>query len=95
MRFATVRDLRSRPAQIRQALLKEKELVLTLNGKPFAILCLTTEETLEKSLAMMRRIRAENAVTVLQKRSWDLGNDRMGPGEVAAEIAAVRKGRRR
>jgi len=94
MRFITVRDLRNKPAQIRQSLLKEKDIVLTSNGKPFAIVTLTSEDMLEKNLAMMRRIRAEKAVASMQKRSMEIGNDRLSLDEINAEIAAVRKNRR-
>lgn len=94
MRFITVRDLRNKPAQIRQTLLKEKDIVLTSNGKPFAIVTLTSEDMLEKNLAMMRRIRAERAVASMQKRSMEIGNDRLSLDEINAEIATVRKNRR-
>jgi len=93
MRFISVRDLRDKPAQIRQDLSREKELVLTLNGKPFAIVALTSENTLEKSLAMIRRIRAENAVASMQKRSLEKGADRFPLSAIEDEVIAVRKRR--
>ena len=93
MRFVTVRDLRSKPAQIRQSLLQEKDVVLTSNGKPFAIVSLTSEDTLEKNLAMIRRIRAEEAAAFMQRRSRETGNDRLSLNEVNLEIAAARKHR--
>lgn len=94
MRFVTVRDLRNKPAQVRQSLKKEKDIVLTSNGKPFAIVTLTSEESVEKNLSMMRRIRAENAMVSMQKRSMKLGNDKISLDEITAEINAVRKARK-
>lgn len=94
MKFVTVRDLRNKSAQIRQYLSKEKEIVLTSNGKPFAIVTSASEESLEKSLIMMRRIRAENAVNSIQKDSLEKGKDRIPMEEINAEISAVRKGRK-
>lgn len=94
MKFVTVRDLRNKSAQIRQYLSKEKEIVLTSNGKPFAIVTSASEESLEKSLIMMRRIRAENAVNSIQKDSLEKGKDRISIEEINAEISAVRKGRK-
>ena len=94
MRFVTVRDLRNKPAQVRQSLKKEKDIVLTSNGKPFAIITLTSEESVEKNLSMMRRIRAENAMASMQKRSMALGNDNLSIDEINAEINAVRKARK-
>jgi len=93
MRFISIRDLRDKPAQIRQSLSKEKEIVLTLNGRPFAIIASTTENTLEKSLAMMRRIRAENAVASMQKCSLEKGTSRLSLSAIEKEISAVRKSR--
>ncbi|MDP2981342.1 MAG: type II toxin-antitoxin system Phd/YefM family antitoxin [Candidatus Omnitrophota bacterium] len=94
MKFVTVRDLRNKSAQIRQYLSKEKEIVLTSNGKPFAIVTSASEENLEKSLIMMRRIRAENAVNSIQKDSLEKGKDRISMEEINAEISAVRKARK-
>jgi antitoxin (DNA-binding transcriptional repressor) of toxin-antitoxin stability system len=94
MKFVTVRDLRNKPAQVRQSLSKEKDIVLTSNGKPFAIVTLTSEDNLEKSLVMMRRIRAENAVNSIQKDSLEKGKDKISIDEINAEISAVRKARR-
>lgn len=94
MKFVTVRDLRNKSAQIRQYLSKEKEIVLTSNGKPFAIMTSASEENLEKSLIMIRRIRAENAVNSIQKDSLEKGKDRISMEEINAEISAVRKTRK-
>lgn len=94
MRFITIRDLRSKSAQIQRQLPKEKEMVLTSNGKPIAILSATSGDALEKSLAMARRIRAESAVTSLQKRSLETGSNLFSLSEINAEITAVRKRRK-
>ncbi len=94
MRFITIRDLRSKSAQIQRQLPKEKEMVLTSNGKPIAILSATSGDALEKSLAMARRIRAESAVASMQKRSMEIGGNRFSLAEINAEIAAVRKRRK-
>lgn len=94
MQFVTVRDLRNKPAQIRQSLLKEKDMVLTSNGKPFAILTAISENVLEKSLAMMRRIRAENAVVSMQKHSAEIGRNRLSLEDINTEVAVVRRNRK-
>ena len=38
MKTVTIRDFRSRPKQVREALKKEKEAVLTANGQPVALM---------------------------------------------------------
>ncbi len=50
--------------------------------------------TIEKNLYMMRRIRAENAMGSMQKRSMALGNDKLSIDEINVEINAVRKARK-
>lgn len=95
MKFITVRDLRGRSGQVWNKLAREREVVLTSNGKPIAILSAVSEETLEESLAAMRRARAVAAVEKLQRQSIQAGTDKLSPAEIAVEIRAVRKARHR
>ena len=95
MRFVTVRDLRSRSAEIWRKLRGEKEMVITHGGKPIAILASVPEGGLEESLAAIRRARATRAVATLQLRSTARAADRLGREEIDAEIASTRKARRR
>ena len=55
MKFITIRDLRSKSRQIQMDLPKFKEMILTSNGKPIAIMSVITEESLEDSLSAIRR----------------------------------------
>lgn len=91
MRFITIRDLRNNSAKIQRDLPKEKEMVLTSNGKPIAILTATSAEKIEESLAIIRRLRAIEAVNLMQRSSVEAGTDRMTLEEINKEIAAVRK----
>ncbi len=93
MRFITIRDLRSKSAKIQRELPKEKAMVLTSNGKPIAILTVTSAERIEESLIMVRRLLAMEAVDLMQRRSVEAGTDRMSLKEINKEIAAARKGR--
>ena len=93
MRFITIRDLRSKSSQIQRDLPKEKEMVLTSNGKPIAILSATSADKIEESLAMIRRVRAIMAVDYIQRRSVEVGTDRMSLEEINKEITTARKNR--
>ncbi len=95
MRFITVRDLRGKSAQVWQQLAKEKEMVITSNGKPVAVLCSVSEETLEESLAAIRRSRAVAAVAALQLASLEHGTAALSDDDIAAEIAHERTERAR
>ncbi|MFH1666151.1 MAG: type II toxin-antitoxin system Phd/YefM family antitoxin [Elusimicrobiota bacterium] len=94
LRFVTIRDLRSKSAQIQRLLPEEKEMVITSNGKPIAILSSVSKDTLEESLVAFRRARAIAAVNSMQARSVELGADRISLGEINKEIATERKSRR-
>ena len=93
MKFITIRDLRSKSRQIQDDLPKYKEMILTSNGKPVAIMTVISEETLEDSLAAIRRARAIRAVTELQLQGVKSGKYMMSGTEIEDEIREVR-GRR-
>jgi hypothetical protein len=95
MKFITMRDLRGRPIEVRKKLSRDKELVVTSNGKPIAILSAVSEDTLENSLVALRRARAIAAVESTQSRSVAAGTDALTLEEINAEIKAARKARRR
>ncbi len=95
MKFITVQDLRGRSGQVWTKLAREREVILTSNGKPIAILSSVSEETLEESLAAVRRARAVAAVEKLQRQSIQAGTNVLSPAEITSEIKAVRKARRR
>ena len=93
MKFMSVRDLRSKSAQVWQDLPSERELIITNNGRPIAILAAISESNLEESLTAFRQARAVEAVASLQQRSVDHGTNALTMDEIDAEIGAVRKDR--
>ncbi len=95
MRFVSVRELRARSAAVWKTLAQEKELVVTSNGKPIALLSATSEERLEESLDAVRRARAQAAVAAIQDASLQSGTHRITLDRINAEIDAVRRDRAR
>ncbi|MEW6543429.1 MAG: type II toxin-antitoxin system Phd/YefM family antitoxin [Nitrospirota bacterium] len=95
MKFITVRDLRGRPGQVWSKLARERDVILTSNGKPIAILSAVSEDTLEDSLAAIRRSRAVTAVERMQREAIAADADKLSLDEINAEIRAARKARRR
>ena len=93
MRFISVRELNTKPKEI-WGKIKDKEVVITLNGKPVALLSGVTEETLEKTLQTIRRSRALTALGGMQKKSIESGLNKWTDSQIEAEIRAVRKSRR-
>ncbi len=92
MRFVSVRELRGKSAAIWKELAQEREMVITSNGKPIALLAATSEELLEKSLDTLRSARALAAVNAVQQTSTKAGTDQLSAAAVEAAIKAVRKG---
>ena len=94
MKFLSVGDLRSKSDEVWKGLAEEREMVVTSNGRPIAILSAVTEETFEETLTAIRRSRAVAAVSEIQRRSVERGTDAITPQEIDAEIAAVRRAHR-
>lgn len=95
MRFVSVRELRNQSASVWKALSEEKDLVITSNGKPIALLSAIVEEDPEVLLETVRRVRAQAAATALQQASLQAGTDRLSLEDINAEINAARRERAR
>jgi antitoxin (DNA-binding transcriptional repressor) of toxin-antitoxin stability system len=94
MKLVSVRDLRTRPASVWKDLSEAKDLVLTNNGKPIALVTAVTEETLEDSLKLMRRLRAASALEKIHADSLAKGTDKTTLQKINAVISRRRKARR-
>lgn len=95
MKFISVRDLRGKSAEVWKDLPAEREMVVTSNGRPIAILSAVNESNLEESLSAIRQARAAEAVMRLQRRSVERGTDSITMEEIDTEIKAVRGKRKR
>jgi antitoxin (DNA-binding transcriptional repressor) of toxin-antitoxin stability system len=95
MKFISVRDLRSKSAQVWKQLPEEREMIITSNGRPIAIIAAISDSNLEESLSAFRQARAVGAVASLQRRSVEMGSHKITMGEIESEIKAVRKKRNR
>ncbi|MEW6608040.1 MAG: type II toxin-antitoxin system Phd/YefM family antitoxin [bacterium] len=91
MRFIPVRELRIRPGYVWKELKKEHELIVTSNGKPFALLSEVKEDNFESSILALRQSRAFLAMEAMQLRAVKEGLHKLSLDEIEAEIKAVRK----
>ncbi len=94
MKFITVRDLRTTPAKIWKELPEERELILTNNGKPIALITPISENDLEETISAVRRARAMQAVHNMQISSVKKGLSGMNSEEIEKEIQSARKSRK-
>ena len=90
MKFISVRDLRGKSAEVWKSLPTEREIVVTSNGRPIAVLSAVNESNLEESLSAIRQARAAEAVMSLQRRSVKQGTDGITMEEIDREIRMVR-----
>lgn len=93
MKFVSVRDLRGKSGQVWKELSDEREMVITSNGRPVAILAAINESNFEESLSAFRQARSVEAVASLQQGSIEQGTDKIAMEDIEAEIKAVRKKR--
>lgn len=95
MKFVSVRDFRIRPGDIWKQLKIDKDIVITSNGKPIAILNPVDGENLESSITALRRARALLALEEIQKESVSKGLDKLTEEEIEEEIKSARSERSR
>ena len=93
MEFVTIRDLRLKPAEVWDKLRQQRELILTSNGRPVAVIAGVGENDVEETVAALRRARAQAAVSRLRRTAAERGADKLRAAEVEAEIAQVRRDR--
>lgn len=94
MDFVTVRELRSESAKVWAKLEAGEEMVVTRNGKPFALLVHTEPEQIEQTLRAIRAERFAATVGKMQRYAERKGLDEMTMDEIDAEISQARKERR-
>ena len=95
MKFISVRDFRIRPGDVWKQLKVYKDIIITSNGKPIAILNPVEGSNLESSITALRRARALLALEEIQKDSVVRGLDKLTGDEIEEEIKAARLERNR
>jgi antitoxin (DNA-binding transcriptional repressor) of toxin-antitoxin stability system len=90
MKFVSVRDFRIRPGDVWKQLKIYKDVVITSNGKPIAIINPVEDENLENSIAVLRRARALLALEEMQKKAALKALDKLTEEEIEEEIKSAR-----
>ena len=95
MKTVTIRDFRTRPRQVRDALKREREAVLTANGRPVAVIIPVDAGSIDRTLETLRRARALEALRAIRQESRRRGLARMSMAKIDAIVAKARKARSR
>ncbi len=93
MKFISSREIRNRPTEFRAAV-EEDDIVLTLNGRPFAIAVAVDEEEMEDTLRILRQVRALQALSRLQARAEEAGLSATSPEAIDEEVRRARRKRK-
>jgi antitoxin (DNA-binding transcriptional repressor) of toxin-antitoxin stability system len=94
MKFMTVRDLRSNTATIRKNLAHDREIVLTANGKPFAVMTPVDPDCIEEEIVALRRVRAQAALSRIRAKARGDSLDGLAAATIDALVAKARRGRK-
>ena len=94
MRFITARELRNNATDVWQTLAQDDQIVVTVNGKPVALLMPVSDTNLEETLRDIRRLKAQSALSYLQQQSLKNGTANITQDEIDKEIRQVRRGRK-
>ena len=94
MKFLSVRALRNL-SRFRRELAQQKDLVLTVNGKPVAVLVRVVRGNLEETVRAVRQARAQRALSRMRGEAAKGGRTNKLSSAIDAEIRAVRSKRKR
>ena len=95
MEFIPYRVLRNEPAALRKKLEEEGELVVTVDGKPFAVMIdLAGGENMDDILLLVSRLRAQMAARAIRSQARRDGLDKLSEEQIDQLILKTRAGRK-
>lgn len=95
MEFIPYRVLRNEPTALRKKLADQGELVVTVDGKPFAVMIdLAGGENMDDILLMVSRLRAQMAARAIRSQARRDGLDKLSEEQVEALIQKTRAERK-
>lgn len=93
MKFITIRDLRCNTAGLRRDLQAEREVVITANGRPFAVMTRVEPDQLEEEILAIRRARSRTALSRIRAKATAEGLDLLTIEQINDIIAKTRSER--
>jgi antitoxin (DNA-binding transcriptional repressor) of toxin-antitoxin stability system len=94
MKFISIRDLRNDTAGLRRDLQADREIVVTANGRPIAIMTRVDPDTVEQEILAIRRARVRSALSRMRDRARSEGLDRLTMDQIDDVVARARRDRR-
>jgi antitoxin (DNA-binding transcriptional repressor) of toxin-antitoxin stability system len=94
MKFISIRDLRNDTAGLRRDLQADREIVVTANGRPIAIMTRVDPDTVEEEILAIRRARVRSALSRMRDRARSEGLDRLTMDQIDDIVSRARRDRR-
>jgi antitoxin (DNA-binding transcriptional repressor) of toxin-antitoxin stability system len=95
MEFVPYRVLRNEPSALRRKLEEAGELVVTVDGKPFAVMIdLSENENMDDILLLVARLRAQMAARSIRSQARRDGVDALNAEQIDDLIRQTRAGRK-
>ena len=95
MQFVPYRELRNEPSALRKKLVREGELIVTVDNKPFAVMINLGDENVEDILLMVSRLRAQMAARSIRSQARREGLNKMTLKDINTLIKKTRAERKR
>lgn len=95
MKFMSVREFRMETGRMRRSLDCDEEVVLTANGRPFAIVSAVRPEAFDKELRAIRSARGKVALERVRESAARAGTADMTMAEIDTVVAGARRGKAR
>jgi PHD/YefM family antitoxin component YafN of YafNO toxin-antitoxin module len=95
MKTVTIRDFRTHPRQVRETLKNEREAMLTVNGRPVAVMIPVDAASLEQTVETLRRARALEALRAIRADVQRRTKRRPSAAGIDEIISRTRKARSR
>lgn len=95
MKYISIRDLRGNTAAVRKSLARDGEIVVTANGKPIAVLAPVSPQSVEETVAAIRRARFTRALEEAHSAAKEAGLSGLSAENVDAVVRGARKAARR
>jgi hypothetical protein len=95
MQFVPYRELRNEPSALRKKLVREGELIVTVDNKPFAMMINLGDENVEDILLMVSHLRAQMAARSIRSQARHDGLNKMTLKDINTLIKKTRAERKR
>lgn len=90
VKFLNYRDLRNTPAVVWEALAGSEAVALVANGEPRALMLEIESGDIDTALQLVRRVRAQMALSRLRTAAVRSGADQLTGEEIDAEVRSAR-----